>query len=156
MDVIYAAVVLAGGAYLLSTSIGVKKGPERPKEIELKNLDVRSCHAVADVTRILTSHGKTSEMLVDSMNLMLYQLDHPDVDIGGVIPEDAWDVIENGREYMSRFTPISGDIYHFLAGVIEMEVEKIRLDNEIPYLDKENIRKLVDVFYYKELVRRYV
>lgn len=152
MDIVYAALVLSGGLYLLSTSAKKQKtGSERPEEPDMKNLDVRQCKAVCDIKRILTSNGKRSETITDSMNLILYQIDHPYLDLCGVIPADARDVIDNGHNYMSKFSKITGDIFSFLAGVIEREVEDIRLDNAIPYRDKESIRKLVDIFYYKEL-----
>jgi hypothetical protein len=44
-----------------------------------------------------------------------------------------------------------GTVFYFLAGVIENEVENIRLDVAVTYMDKQSIRKLVDIFYYKEL-----
>lgn len=151
MDIVYAALVLSGGLYLLSTSAKKTISPERLEDHELLNLDVRQCKAICDIKQILTSNGKQSKTITDSMNLMLYQIDNPGVDLCRVIPEDARDVIENGYRYMSRFTEIDGEIFSFLAGVIEREVEDIRLDNVISYRDKESIRKLVDIFYYKEL-----
>lgn len=151
MDIVYAALVLSGGLYLLSTSVKKKTGSEQPEETKLQNLDVRQCKAICDIKRILMSNGKQSKIITDSMNLVLYQIDNPDLDLCKVIPADAQDVIKNGYNYMSRFSNTTGKIFSFLAGVIEREVEDIRLDNAISYCDKESIRKLVDIFYYNEL-----
>jgi hypothetical protein len=67
-----------------------------------------------------------------------------------VTTQDA-DMCEIGREYLQRYVGTDSVLYHFLAGVIETEVENIRLDTQIPYQDKQTIRKLVDVFYFKHL-----
>ena len=87
------------------------------------------------------------------MNLMLYQLANPDVDLSQLIPIDGGHMIEIGKNYLSRFSDVMGNVFYFLAGVIENEVENIRLDVAVTYMDKQTIRKLVDLFYYKELIK---
>jgi len=150
MDVVYEALVVCGAAYLFSTSTFTKSIKASPT-FATDNLDVRSCEAVEEIQKILTRNGKTSNIIIDSMNLMIYQLEHPAEDLSLLIPGDDRNAVEIGRLYLSRFVNINNLVMYFFAGVIEMEMEKIRLDVVIPNQDKQTIRKLVDIFYYKEL-----
>jgi hypothetical protein len=151
MDVVYGALVICGAAYLFSTSTFTKSIKASPLTHLPANLDVRSCEAVEEIQKILTRSGKISDIIIDSMNLMLYQNENPDVDLSLLIPENDCNAIEIGRIYLSKFVNMRNSVMYFFAGVIEMEVEKIRLDIVIPHQDKHMIRKLVDIFYFKEL-----
>ena len=164
MDVFYGAVVIAGAAFLFSTATTFKTFV--PESVSFKNLrrytetnasspnlDVRKCQAVEEIKTILTKNGKQNEVLLDSMNLMLYQLANPDVDLSQLIPVDGGHLVEIGKNYLSRFSSVVGNVFYFLTGVIENEVENIRLDVDVTYMDKQSIRKLVDIFYYKELIK---
>lgn len=164
MDIVYGAVVMAGAAFLFSTATTFKTFV--PESVSFKNLrkysetntsstnlDVRKCQAVDEMRSILTKNGKQNEVLLDSMNLMLYQLANPDVDLSQLVPIDGGHMVEIGKNYLSRFANVTGTVFYFLAGVIENEVENIRLDVDVTYMDKQSIRKLVDIFYYKELVK---
>jgi hypothetical protein len=162
MDIVYAAAIIAGAAFLFSTSTTFKTFvPEsvsfdnlrKYTETNASNLDVRKCQAVDEIREILTKNGKQNEVLLDSMNLMLYQLANPDVDLSQLIPVDGGHMVETGKNYLSRFSSVVGVVFYFLAGVIEREVENIRLDVAVTCTDKQSIRKLVDIFYYKELIR---
>ena len=164
MDIVYGAVVMAGAAFLFSTATTFK--PFVPESVSFKNLrkysetntsstnlDVRKCQAVDEIRSILTKNGKQNEVLLDSMNLMLYQLANPNVDLNQLVPVDGGHMVEIGKNYLSRFASVTGTVFYFLAGVIENEVENIRLDVAVTYMDKQSVRKLVDLFYYKELVK---
>lgn len=164
MDIVYGAVVMAGAAFLFSTATTFKTFV--PESVSFKNLrkysetntsstnlDVRKCQAVDEIRSILTKNGKQNEVLLDSMNLMLYQLANPDVDLSQLVPIGGGHMVEIGKNYLSRFSSVVGTVFYFLAGVIENEVENIRLDVAVTYMDKQSVRKLVDLFYYKELVK---
>ena len=164
MDIVYGAVVMAGAAFLFSTATTFKTFV--PESVSFKNLrkysetntsstnlDVRKCQAVDEIRSILTKNGKQNEVLLDSMNLMLYQLANPNVDLNQLVPVDGGHMVEIGKNYLSRFASVTGTVFYFLAGVIENEVENIRLDVDVTYMDKQSVRKLVDLFYYKELVK---
>jgi hypothetical protein len=161
MDIVYGAAIIAGAAFLFSTSTTFKTFvPEsvssdnlrKYTETNASNLDVRKCQAVDEIREILTKNGKQNEVLLDSMNLMLYQLANPDVDLSQLVPVDSGHMVETGKNYLSRFSSVIGVVFYFLAGVIENEVENIRLDVAVTCTDKQSIRKLVDIFYYKELI----
>jgi hypothetical protein len=162
MDIVYGAAIMAGAAFLFATSTTFKTFV--PASVSFKNLrkytdknesspnlDVRKCQAVEEIQNILTKNGKQNEVLLDSMNLMLYQLANPHVDLSQLIPVDGGNMVEIGKNYLSRFSSVVGNVFYFLSGVIENEVENIRLDVAVTYMDKQSIRKLVDLFYYKEL-----
>ena len=162
MDVIYGSAIIAGALFLFSTATTFKTCI--PESVSFKNireyietsesssnLDVRKCQAIEEIKVILINNGKQNEVLLDSMNLMLYQLANPDMDLSQLIPADGGHMVEIGKNYLSRFSSIVGTVFYFLAGVIENEVENIRLDVDVTYMDKQSIRKLVDLFYYKEL-----
>jgi len=162
MDIVYGAAIIAGAAFLFATSTTFRTFV--PESVSFKNLrkyteknesstnlDVRKCQAVDEIRTILTKNGKQNEVLLDSMNLMLYQLANPDVDLNQLVPVDGGHMVETGKNYLSRFSSVVGNVFYFLAGVIENEVENIRLDVAVTYTDKQSIRKLVDIFYYKEL-----
>jgi hypothetical protein len=162
MDIVYGAAIIAGAAFLFATSTTFKTFvPESVSFENLRkytetnasstNLDVRKCQAVDEIRTILTKNGKKNEVLLDSMNLMLYQLANPDVDLNQLVPVDGGHMVEIGKNYLSRFSSVVGTVFYFLAGVIENEVENMRLDVGVTYMDKQSIRKLVDIFYYKEL-----
>jgi len=162
MDLVYGAVIMAGAAFLFSTATTHKTfAPESVSFKNLRkyiktsesssNLDVRKCRAVEEIKAILINNGKRNEVLIDSMNLMLYQLANPTVDLSQLVPIDGGHMAEIGKNYLSRFASVTGTVCHFLTGVIENEVENIRLDVDVTYMDKQSIRKLVDLFYYKEL-----
>ena len=164
MDIVYGAVVMAGAAFLFSTATTFKTFV--PESVSFKNLrkysetntsstnlDVRKCQAVDEIRSILTKNGKQNEVLLDSMNLMLYQLANPNVDLNQLVPVDGGHMVEIGKNYLSRFASVTGTVFYFLAGVIENEVENIRLDVAVTYMDKQSVRTLVDLFYYKELVK---
>jgi len=162
MDIVYGAAIIAGAAFLFATSTTYKTFiPESvsfenlrkytEKNASSTNLDVRKCQAVDEIRTILTKNGKQNEVLLDSMNLMLYQLANPDVDLNQLVPVDGGHMVETGKNYLSRFSSVVGNVFYFLAGVIENEVENLRLDVAVTYMDKQSIRKLVDIFYYKEL-----
>lgn len=162
MDIVYGAAIMAGAVFLFATSTTFRTFV--PESVSFKNLrkyteknesspnlDVRKCQAVEEIKNILTKNGKKNEVLLDSMNLMLYQLANPDVDLSQLIPVDGGNMVEIGKNYLSRFSSVVGNVFYFLSGVIENEVENIRLDVAVTYTDKQSIRKLVDLFYYKEL-----
>ena len=164
MDIVYGAAVVAGALFLFSTSTTFKTFV--PESVSFKNLrkytetnasspnlDVRKCQAVEEIKVLLTKNGKQNEVLLDSMNLMLYQLANPDVDLSQLVPIDGGHMVEIGKNYLSRFASVTGTVFYFLTGVIENEVENIRLDVAVTYMDKQSIRKLVDLFYYKELIK---
>ena len=164
MDIVYGSAIIAGALFLFSTSATFKTFV--PESVSFKNLrkytetnasspnlDVRKCQAVEEIKVLLTKNGKQNEVLLDSMNLMLYQLANPDVDLSQLVPIDGGHMVEIGKIYLSRFASVTGTVFYFLAGVIENEVENIRLDVDVTYMDKQSIRKLVDLFYYKELIK---
>ena len=164
MDIVYGAAVVAGALFLFSTSTTFKTFV--PESVSFKNLrkytetnasspnlDVRKCQAVEEIKVILTKNGKQNEVLLDSMNLMLYQLANPGVNLNQLVPVDGGHMVEIGKNYLSRFSSVTGTVFYFLTGVIENEVENIRLDVAVTYMDKQSIRKLVDLFYYKELIK---
>ena len=164
MDIVYGSAIIAGALFLFSTATTFKTFI--PESVSFKNirkytetnssstnLDVRTCQAIEEIKNVLTKNGKENEVLLDSMNLMLYQLANPDVDLSQLIPIDGGHMIEIGKNYLSRFSDVMGNVFYFLAGVIENEVENIRLDVAVTYMDKQTIRKLVDLFYYKELIK---
>ena len=156
MDIVYASAIIAGALFLFSTATTYRTFI--PESVSLENvnasspnLDVRKCQAVEEIQDILTRNGKYNDVLIDSMNLMLYQLANPDVVLSQLVPIDGGHTIEIGKNYLSRFSNVVGNVFYFLAGVIEKEVENLRLDIAMTYTDKQSIRKLVDIFYYKEL-----
>lgn len=164
MDIVYGAAIMAGAAFLFATATTFRTFiPENISFQNLRkytgknesptNLDVRKCQAVEEIRHILTKNGKQNEVLLDSMNLMLYQLANPDVALSQLIPVDGGNMVEIGKNYLSRFSSVVGTVFYFLSGVIENEVENIRLDVAVTYTDKQSIRKLVDLFYYKELIK---
>jgi len=146
MDVLYAACVLCGGAWLCARS---KKSPKDPRES--RKLDVGKSKTIENIQIILARNAVTNDILIDSMNLMLYQKENPDVHLSAIIPEDDGNAVDIGRAYLSRFTNEPRRVFYFLAGVVEKEMETIFTRSCICYKDRHTIRTLVDAFYYTEL-----
>ena len=154
MDVVYYSAIIAGALFLFSTATTFRTVVPESDSFEkntYSNLDVRNCQAVEEIQTILTRNGKRNEVLLDSMNIMLYQLANPGEDLSQLVPVDGGHMVEIGKNYLSRFVSVTGTVFYFLAGVIETEVENMRLDVAVTHKDKQSIRKLVDIFYYKEL-----
>lgn len=164
MDIVYGSAIIAGALFLFSTATIYRTVV--PESVSFQNLrkytgisisasssilDVRKCRAVEEIKNILAKNGKKNEVLLDSMNLMLYQLANQDVNLSQLVPVDGEYMVEVGKNYLARFSSGTWNAFYFLAGVIENEVENIRLDVDVTYVDKQSIRKLVDIFYYKEL-----
>ncbi|AGE51554.1 hypothetical protein PBCVCviKI_460R [Paramecium bursaria Chlorella virus CviKI] len=116
-----------------------------------------TCESILSIQRILDNCriSKKYEILIHSMTLMLYQsrMDG-DTTLIDIIPSNHEDVQEIGKEVIEKYKTLdhtSSVLYHFLAGIVETEMENIRLDHMIPYQEKQTIRKLIDVFYFKEI-----
>ena len=116
-----------------------------------------TCESILSIQRILDKYriSKKYETLIHSMTLMLYQKQlKDDTTLIGILPSNNMDIQEIGKEVIEKYKKLddtTGMLYHFLAGIIETEMENIRLDHTIPYQDQQTIRKLIDVFYYKEI-----
>jgi hypothetical protein len=116
-----------------------------------------TCESILSIQYILDKYriSKKYDTLIHSMTLMLYQKQLNDnTTLIGIIPPNNTDIQEIGKEVIEKYKTLddkTGVLYHFLAGIIEIEMENIRLDHMIPYQEKQTIRKLIDVFYHKEI-----
>ena len=156
MDIVIvcSVILVATIAVVLSTRERARRDIEAVGEIELPERYDRSCESIDTIKKILTTHKALShhEIIIHSMSLMLYHHESREkTTLDRLVTTQDADMCEIGREYLQRYVGTDSVLYHFLAGVIETEVENIRLDTQIPYQDKQTIRKLVDVFYFKHL-----
>jgi len=115
-----------------------------------------TCEAISSIQQILETNRvlQNHETIIHSLTLMLYHSRmEGQTPMVKMIPEDHMDISEIGREVIEKYNISCHDpvFFRFMAGVVELELEKIRLEGTIPYQDKQTIRKLVDVFYFKEI-----
>jgi hypothetical protein len=107
--------------------------------------------AIDRVTALLKRHGvyEKHESLINSMSLLVYSRVHGQESLAGlVVPEDE-NTIRFGRMYVDRFVISPSFLDYFLAGVAELEAEKVRIGCVVPMQDVHELRKLLDVFYFK-------
>ena len=117
---------------------------------EDKNLNVQN-EAIDRVTSLLKRHGvyEKHESLVNSMSLIVYSRVHGQETLAGlVLPEDE-NTVRIGKMYIDRFVSSPSKLDYFLAGVAELEAENIRIGCVVPIQDVHELRKMLDVFYYK-------
>lgn len=117
---------------------------------EDKNLNVQN-EAIDRVTSLLKRHGvyEKHESLVNSMLLIVYSRVHGQETLAGlVLPEDE-NTVRIGKMYIDRFVRSPSNLDYFLAGVAELEAEKIRIGCVVPIQDVHELRKMLDVFYYR-------
>lgn len=144
---------LLGAAFALW--LGNKDAENEIKEIvnnvaEDKNLNVQN-EAIDRVTSLLKRHGvyEKHESLVNSMSLMVYSQIHGQETLAGlVLPEDE-NTVRIGKTYIDRFVSSPTILDYFLAGVAELEVNNVRIGCVVPVQDVHELRKLLDVFYFK-------
>lgn len=136
----------------------IKRTPTYPKENGIKEevKPLPTCEAISSIRGILNNHrvSKKYDTLIHSMVLMLYHSHmNGETTLVDIMPTEYTDLSEIGKEVIEKYKLNNKDIefYYFMSGVIETEMENIRLDGVIPYQDKQTIRKLIDLFYFKEL-----
>jgi len=152
------SILLSGCAILGSAFVlwlGNKDADKSIKSIvnnvsEDTNLYIQN-EAIDRVSSLLKRHGvyKKHESLINSMSLMVYSRVHGQESLAGlVLPEDE-NTIRIGRMYVDRFVNSPSVLDYFLAGVAELEAEKVRIGCVVPMQDVHELRKLLDVFYFK-------
>ncbi|AGE49850.1 hypothetical protein PBCVCan184_525R [Paramecium bursaria Chlorella virus Can18-4] len=117
---------------------------------EDNNLYIQN-EAIDRVTSLLKRHGvyEKHEILVNSMSLLVYSRVHGQETLAGlVLPEDE-NTVRIGKTYIDRFVSSPSVLDYFLAGVAELEAENVRIGCVVPMQDIHELRKLLDVFYYK-------
>jgi len=115
-----------------------------------------TCEAISSIRGILKKHRVTKkyETLIHSMVLMLYHSQNGESTLVDIMPTEYTDLSDIGKEVIEKYKTADikdVEFYYFMSGVIETEMENIRLDSVIPYQDKQTIRKLIDLFYFKEI-----
>jgi hypothetical protein len=129
----------------------------KPDEQKRRPSIEKECEYASLIRGVLDSCGvtKTYESLLDSMNLL--ETDYSDNDAMFGIIEDAVFYVVVGKPVLERYVPSvdyseSINVYRsFLVGVIQVDVENIRLDDRIPYHQKNEIFKFVEMFYHVTL-----
>ena len=137
----------------------IKRTPTYPKEDTVIKEEVKplpTCEAISSIQGILKNHrvSKKYDTLIHSMVLMLYHSHmNGKTTLVDIMPKEYMDLSDIGKEVIEKYKINNKDIefYYFMSGVIETEMENIRLDGMIPYQDKQTIRKMIDMFYFKEL-----
>jgi hypothetical protein len=117
---------------------------------EDNNLYIQN-EAIDRVTSLLKRHGvyEKHEILINSMSLLVYSRVHGQETLAGlVLPEDE-NTMRIGKMYIDRFVSSPSVLDYFLAGVAELEAENVRIGCVVPMQDVHELRKLLDVFYYK-------
>ncbi|ABU44068.1 hypothetical protein PBCVNY2B_590R [Paramecium bursaria Chlorella virus NY2B] len=134
----------------------LKRNPTSFSLIDSHEEKAPTCESILSIQHILDDYklSKKYETLIHSMTLMMYQSRMKgDTTLIDIIPQNHEDIQEIGKEVIEKYNieHATDVLYHFLAGIIETEMENVRLDDTISYQDKQTIRKLIDVFYYKEI-----
>lgn len=109
---------------------------------------------IDNVIRILEKNGVIEDhrSMIHSMIILITAKDTSDYNLDLLIPDnDSEYLVYFGKQYIDRFATNPTKLDCFLAGVIEREVEHIRLGGRIPVQDVYEIRKNIDTFYYKNL-----
>jgi hypothetical protein len=117
---------------------------------EDNNLYIQN-EAIDRITSLLKRHGvyEKHESLINSMSLLVYSRVHGQETLAGlVLPEDE-NTMRIGKTYIDRFVSSPSVLDYFLAGVAELEAENVRIGCVVPMQDVHELRKLLDVFYYK-------
>jgi hypothetical protein len=149
MDIALCISVLVAGAGVFyamkkiedSTSVDIES---------VMDLDVHD-DGIDHVVEILKKYKAIREhgQIIESMTLISYHLKHREANLEKLIPAKEVDVVEFGRMYIDRFTDLSSPLVCFLAGIIEKEMDSVRIGSRIPVQQYAELRKIVDVFYYK-------
>jgi hypothetical protein len=107
--------------------------------------------AIDRVTALLKRHGVYEKRLalVNSMALLVYSRVHGQESLAGLVTQEDENTVRIGRMYVDRFVNSPSVLDYFLAGVAEMEAEKVRIGCVVPVQDVHELRKLLDVFYFK-------
>jgi len=119
-------------------------------DAEDNNLYIQN-EAIDRVSSLLKKHGvyEKHESLINSMSLLVYSRVHGQETLAGlVLPEDE-NTMRIGKMYIDRFVSSPSVLDYFLAGVMEIELNNLRLGNTVSVQDVYELRKIVDVFYYR-------
>ena len=117
---------------------------------EDNNLYIQN-EAIDRVTSLLKRHGvyEKHEILINSMSLLVYSRVHGQETLAGLVLSEDENTVRIGKTYIDRFVSSPSVLDYFLAGVAELEAEKVRIGCVVPMQDVHELRKLLDVFYYK-------
>ena len=117
---------------------------------EDNNLYIQN-EAIDRVTTLLKRHGvyEKHEILINSMSLLVYSRVHGQETLAGLVLSEDENTVRIGKTYIDRFVSSPSVLDYFLAGVAELEAEKVRIGCVVPMQDVHELRKLLDVFYYK-------
>ena len=117
---------------------------------EDNNLYIQN-EAIDRVTSLLKRHGvyEKHEILINSMSLLVYSRVHGQESLAGLVLSEDENTVRIGKTYIDRFVSSPSVLDYFLAGVAELEAEKVRIGCVVPMQDVHELRKLLDVFYYK-------
>ena len=117
---------------------------------EDNNLYIKN-EAIDRVTSLLKRHGvyEKHEILINSMSLLVYSRVHGQETLAGLVLSEDENTVRIGKTYIDRFVSSPSVLDYFLAGVAELEAEKVRIGCVVPMQDVHELRKLLDVFYYK-------
>jgi hypothetical protein len=123
----------------------IRNAPPIDSELDVDN------EAVDEISAILKKHRalKMHRTIVDSMTLMVYQRERGDANLDELIPPESHDIVETGRMYVEKYVNNPSEFDCFAAGVIEKELNAVRVGSLVPVQDVYSMRKFVDVFYYK-------
>ena len=156
MNVMWFSLFLAvwGAIYFL------KRTPTSFKEEAVIKEEVKplpTCEAILSIQGILNKHriSKKYDTLINSMVLMLYHSHMKgETMLIDILPTDYMSICEIGKEVIEKYKTFDNKdaiFYNFMTGIIETDMENIRLESALSYQDKHTIRKLIDMFYFKEL-----
>lgn len=158
MDVsIFLGLVVAGGLVGLSwLAKNQEMKQEQPLEMIERFEDRGIETGINMVVDILEKHKmyKRHRTLVHSMILMLMAKSNPEYQLDLLIPEDeSEDIVLIGKKYIDKYATVSlpTKLDCFLAGVIEKEIDEIRIASSVCVQDVYELRKIVDSFYFRNL-----
>lgn len=147
MDYVVLAVLIGAAA----TFFFAKSCEKEIKSVEMTKMPVEKYadEGVATIASLLKKHKAFEEHknIVDSMELMLYAVRN-ERDLDALLVDDDI-TVEIGRQYVEKFVTNPSPLMCYLAGVIEREYDALRVYSNICVQDVHEIRKTLDVFYYK-------
>lgn len=123
------------------------------KKHEQKLVDDGFEEGIDQILEILRKHDayEKHNIIVQSMILLLMSRREPRYNLENLVPENSNDLIFSGRQYIDRFTSNVTETDCFFVGVIENEIDSVRIGRHVPVQYVYEIRKIVDSFYHKNL-----
>jgi hypothetical protein len=153
MDGLFSLAVIIGGiATYFVASAFEKKAVQEIEMVAKPSEDMNVCDEGIDMVSVILKRHRAFQRhhsIVNSMMLMVHARDHGEGTLEKLIPPNDHGTIEIGKMFTERFISSPSRLIWFLAGVIELEMDAIRTGTLVPTQDVYEIRKVIDVFYYK-------